>query len=89
MTLAEIEWPASSLGRFAGEAIALENAAVTRMLEHEGILDYSGHVSTRIPGKEALVIQVGSASRAEVTPESMLRRRTGLLRREARRQPPR
>jgi hypothetical protein len=43
-----------------------------KLLEHEGILDYSGHVSTRIPGKEALVIQVGSASRAEVTRESML-----------------
>jgi hypothetical protein len=72
MTLAEIERPPATLGRFAAEAIALENAAVTRLLEHEAILDYSGHVSTRIAGKEALVIQVGSASRAEVTPESML-----------------
>ena len=72
MPLAEIERPPAALARFVAEAIALENAAVTRLLEHEAILDYSGHVSTRIPGKEALVIQVGSASRAEVTPKSML-----------------
>ena len=30
--------------------IAIETAATTRLLEAEGILDYSGHVSTRIPG---------------------------------------
>ena len=72
MTLAEIERPPAVLGGFAIEAIALENAAVTRLLEHEGILDYSGHASTRIPGKETVAIQVGSTSRAEVTPKSML-----------------
>jgi ribulose-5-phosphate 4-epimerase/fuculose-1-phosphate aldolase len=72
MTLAETEWPAAGLGRFAAEAIARENAAVTRLLENEDILDYSGHVATRIPGRDALVIQVGSTSRAEVTPASML-----------------
>jgi hypothetical protein len=47
MTLAEAERPPAALGRFVPEAIALENAAVTRLLEHEGILDYSGHISTR------------------------------------------
>ena len=52
--------------------IALETAATTRMLEAEGILDYSGHVSTRIPGRDAFVIQIGSTSRAEVEPGSML-----------------
>ena len=72
MPLAEIERPPAALARFVAEAIALENAAVTRLLEHEGILDYSGHVSTRIPGKEAFAIQVGSTSRAEVTPKTML-----------------
>src|SRR4051794_34496050 len=50
----------------------LETAATTRLLESEGILDYSGHVSTRIPGRDAFVIQIGSTSRAEVSPESML-----------------
>src|SRR6266542_3399572 len=54
------------------EQIALETAATTRLLEAEGILDYSGHVSTRIPGRDAFVIQIGSTSRAEVGPESML-----------------
>src|SRR5689334_15703429 len=52
--------------------IALETAAVTRLLEAEGILDYSGHVSTRIPGRDAFVIQIGSTSRAEVEPGAML-----------------
>jgi len=54
------------------EQIKLETAATTRLLEAEGILDYSGHVSTRIPGRDAFVIQIGSTSRAEVSPESML-----------------
>ena len=56
----------------AVEQTALETAATTRLLEAEGILDYSGHVSTRIPGRDAFVIQIGSTSRAEVNPESML-----------------
>ena len=72
MSLAEIARPSAALGSFAAEMIALETAAVTRLLESEGILDYSGHVSTRIPGRDALVIQIGPTSRAEVTPASML-----------------
>src|SRR5262245_10065764 len=52
--------------------VMLETAAATRLLEAEGILDYSGHVSTRIPGRDAFVIQIGSTSRAEVTPDFML-----------------
>jgi len=55
----------------AGKA-ALETAAVTRLLVEEGILDYSGHIATRIPGRDAFVIQIGSNSRAELTPEAML-----------------
>jgi L-ribulose-5-phosphate 4-epimerase len=51
---------------------ALEAAAATRMLVAERILDYSGHVSIRIPGRDAFVIQIGSHSRAEVEPGSML-----------------
>src|SRR5262245_970773 len=56
----------------ATQRAMLETAAATRLLESEGILDYSGHVSTRIPGRDAFVIQIGSASRAEVITESML-----------------
>jgi L-ribulose-5-phosphate 4-epimerase len=51
---------------------ALETAAATRLLVREGILDYSGHVSTRIPGRDAFAIQVGSDSRAELVPERIL-----------------
>jgi ribulose-5-phosphate 4-epimerase/fuculose-1-phosphate aldolase len=56
----------------AAADIALETSAVTRLLVTEGILDYSGHLSARIPGRDAFVIQIGSTSRAEVGPESML-----------------
>ena len=56
----------------AADNVALETAAATRLLVTEGILDYSGHISTRIPGREAFVIQIGSSSRAEVGPESLL-----------------
>src|SRR6266446_180201 len=73
MSLAEV----SRTGRLANDKMAndkmaLETAAVTRLLVAQGILDYSGHVSTRIPGKDAFIIQTGSNSRAELTPETML-----------------
>jgi L-ribulose-5-phosphate 4-epimerase len=61
---------AGALG--AADTAAIETAAATRLLVIEGILDYSGHISTRIPGREAFVIQIGSSSRAEVDLESML-----------------
>ena len=54
------------------EQFALEAAATTRLLENEGILDYSGHVSIRIPDRDAFVIQIGSTSRQEVRPENIL-----------------
>ena len=56
----------------ANDTRALEAAAATRMLVEERILDYSGHVSIRIPDQDAFVIQIGSHSRAEVDPASML-----------------
>jgi len=72
VTVAEVARRPAGPGVFDAERIALETAAVTRLLEAEGILDYSGHVSTRVPGRDAFVIQIGSTSRAEVTPASML-----------------
>lgn len=54
------------------ESMMLEAAAATRLLVAEGILDYSGHVSARIPGRDAFVVQIGSQSRAELSPETML-----------------
>jgi ribulose-5-phosphate 4-epimerase/fuculose-1-phosphate aldolase len=38
----------------------------------EGILDYSGHISLRVPDRHAFLIQAGADSRADVTPEGML-----------------
>jgi L-ribulose-5-phosphate 4-epimerase len=63
---------AASAGPAPAGNVALETSAVTRLLVAEDILDYSGHVSTRIPGRDAFVIQIGSTSRAEIAPESML-----------------
>src|SRR5262245_39699023 len=71
MTLTEVSRPARG-SNSAVDRVALETAATTRLLEAEGILDYSGHVSIRIPGQDAFVIQIGSHSRAEVEPGSML-----------------
>src|SRR3954451_5829524 len=53
--------------------LSLELAAATRLLEKEGILDYSGHVSSRIPGRDdAFMIQIGSPSRQELDPADIL-----------------
>jgi L-ribulose-5-phosphate 4-epimerase len=52
--------------------LKLEAAAATRLLVHEDILDYSGHVSVRVPGRDAYFIQHGVDPRSEVRPERML-----------------
>jgi len=53
--------------------LSLELAAATRLLEKEGILDYSGHVASRIPGRDdAFLIQIGSTSRQELDPADIL-----------------
>jgi L-ribulose-5-phosphate 4-epimerase len=72
MAISQLSPKSPVAGAPAAGNMALETAAVTRLLVAEGILDYSGHVSARIPGREAFVIQIGSASRAEVVPDSML-----------------
>jgi ribulose-5-phosphate 4-epimerase/fuculose-1-phosphate aldolase len=41
------------------------------MLNGEGLLDYSGHVSVRLPGREAFLIQPLEQPRGEVTPDSL------------------
>src|SRR5262249_37711414 len=64
---------ATPAARPAAAKSALEIAAVTRLLENRGILDYSGHVSARIPGRDdASVIHIASTSRAELAPENIL-----------------
>ena len=54
------------------DSLAAQVAATTRLLVMEGILDYSGHISARVPGRDAFLIQVRDDSRAEVTPEGLL-----------------
>jgi ribulose-5-phosphate 4-epimerase/fuculose-1-phosphate aldolase len=54
------------------QRLAAEVAAVTRLLVLEGILDYSGHISARVPGRDAFLIQVRDDSRAELNSDRML-----------------
>ncbi len=73
MPISQLSVKAAAAASPAGlDKVALETAAVTRLLVAEGILDYSGHVSARVPGRDAFVVQNGATSRAEVTPDSMV-----------------
>lgn len=47
-------------------------AATTLLLNAEDILGYSGHVSARLPGGDAFLIQSFEQSRAELRPEHLL-----------------
>lgn len=49
-----------------------EIAAVTLLLVQERILGYSGHVSARLPGRDAILIQPIHQSRAELRPDHLL-----------------
>lgn len=44
----------------------------TRLLVYQEILDYSGHVSARVPGEDLALIQPRDASRASLSPEDLL-----------------
>ena len=52
--------------------LRLEAAAASRILVMESLLDYSGHVSARVPGRDAYFIQQGVDPRSHVRPERML-----------------
>lgn len=54
------------------DRLAAEVAATTRLLVMEEILDYSGHIAARMPGRDAFYIQVRDDSRAELAPERIL-----------------
>ena len=56
----------------AGKTLRREIAASTRILQAQGILGYSGHVSARLPDGSGFLIQPRKTSRAEVTPEDIL-----------------
>ena len=47
-------------------------AACCRLLHMEGLLNYSGHVSARVPGREALLIHPFVESRASVSADDLL-----------------
>lgn len=47
-------------------------AACTRMLVQEGIIDFSGHVSARIPGTDTFAIQPRLTGRSVLLPEDLL-----------------
>lgn len=53
--------------------LKLEVAAASRMLVMEDLLDYSGHVSARIPGEDAYFIQPGTDPRSDVEPERLIK----------------
>jgi len=46
-------------------------ARACRLLEMLGLIDYSGHISARIPGSQAFFIHPQQLSRTEVTPSDM------------------
>src|SRR5581483_12453912 len=47
--------------------LAAKVAAACRLLNMEGILNYSGHVSARVPGRQAFLIHPFISSRASVS----------------------
>ncbi len=53
-------------------ALKAKVAACCRLLTMEGILNYSGHVSARLPGRNAFLIHPLMESRAEVRAEDVL-----------------
>jgi L-ribulose-5-phosphate 4-epimerase len=54
------------------EALAAKVAAACRLLHMEGILNYSGHVSARLPGQAGFLIHVFDGSRADVQAADLL-----------------
>ena len=58
--------------RGAVEALRAQIAACTRILNMEGLIDYSGHVSGRLPDGQGLLIQSFDDSRAALAPEDLL-----------------
>lgn len=49
-----------------------EVSAATRMLNLEGIMDYSGHVSARLPGGDTFLVQDLDMPRGNVAPDNLL-----------------
>ena len=61
----------NTLSSSSVERYKIEVAACTRLLNNEGILGYSGHVSVRLPDRNTLLIQSFDASRTDLTPDEL------------------
>lgn len=55
------------------ENLQRDVAAATRMMVMEDLLDYSGHVSARIPGEDAYFIQPATDPRSDVDPDRLIK----------------
>ena len=53
-------------------ALRAQVAACTRIMNAEGLIDYSGHVSARLPDGSGLIIQSFDDSRAALSPDDLL-----------------
>ena len=62
---------AESGSNYAVENLKVQVVACTRLLNNEGILGYSGHVSARLPDGQSLLIQSFDAGRGDLTPEEL------------------
>jgi L-ribulose-5-phosphate 4-epimerase len=67
MSHAVLDQDASTEARLRAEI-----SACTRLMNMEGVIGYSGHVSARLPDGERFLIQDFDQSRASVTPESLV-----------------
>ena len=56
----------------AQQALREEVAVCTRIMNSAGLIDYSGHVSARLPDGGGLIIQSFNDSRAALAPEDLL-----------------
>ncbi len=56
----------------SNQKLRAQVAAATRIMVMEDLIDYSGHVSVRVPGREAFFIQSGMQPRSDVTADSLL-----------------
>ena len=54
------------------ETLRVQVAACTRIMNMDGLIDYSGHISTRLPDGEGLLIQSFDDSRASLEPDRLL-----------------
>ena len=55
------------------DKLRTEVAMCVRMLEHLGLIDYSGHVSCRIPDTDTIFINSWGASRHGLGPQDIVK----------------